>query len=277
MNRTLSNNRTARGAFTLIELLVVVAIIALLMAILMPALARARSQAKSLKCLANLRSIGVAFATNLAENENRYPVQPTTGGRGSQWDAAHPTRNLTNGTWWGILAPNLNWTRVDWSNPNSPNYSDHSASNTIGQCPEFGDRIKGSFIYWANQFVVVDPDSDRISGTWSYPLGWGKGVGLKANLVTRPTDKVLVFEVFTNSSWPITSDGTARGQSPFTQDAATGYSNGARAVHGPNNNYLFCDGHAESIKDAGLPSAPMSLPVQAGATTNPKQCFRIES
>jgi len=66
--------RMGRGAFTLIELLVVCGIIALLAAILLPALGRAREVAKSVACMSNLHSIGLALHTYVAAYGDYYPV-----------------------------------------------------------------------------------------------------------------------------------------------------------------------------------------------------------
>ncbi|MCH8852053.1 MAG: prepilin-type N-terminal cleavage/methylation domain-containing protein [Planctomycetes bacterium] len=74
---SLSNRRirtAGHGAFTLVELLVVIAIIALLISILLPSLARAREQAKSAKCLANLKDMMTASIGYAMEDPSEYLV-----------------------------------------------------------------------------------------------------------------------------------------------------------------------------------------------------------
>ena len=67
-------NARSSVAFTLIELLVVISIIALLIAILLPALGAARSTARAMTCLSNIRQMGIAAFTSAADYRNHVQV-----------------------------------------------------------------------------------------------------------------------------------------------------------------------------------------------------------
>lgn len=65
--------RVVRRGFTLVELLLVISIIAILVSITIPALGSSRETSRRLKCLTNLKGIGVGFAVYINDSKELLP------------------------------------------------------------------------------------------------------------------------------------------------------------------------------------------------------------
>ncbi len=72
------------SAWTLMEMLVAIVIIVILAALVIPALSSALERGKAAKCMANMRSIGVAVAAYASENDGRFP-RGGWGDGGNSW------------------------------------------------------------------------------------------------------------------------------------------------------------------------------------------------
>jgi prepilin-type N-terminal cleavage/methylation domain-containing protein len=152
--RSLGSFRRCRLGFTLIELLVVIAIIAILASMLLPALSKSKEKARSTKCIANLKQIGVAM-TLYGDDNRTFPFGVIIGF--TQWD-------LALGSYAGAPAAGTS----------------AEGRSRIFQCPSAGrPNVGDSLNYSGNPNVFKD-------GNFSSPVGF--------DTILRPTDVVAASD-----------------------------------------------------------------------------------
>jgi prepilin-type processing-associated H-X9-DG protein len=90
------NSKRSRIAFTLVELLVVLGILALLAGLFMPSFSLMLLKAQSVKCSANLRSIGTAASLAATDNNGQYPEINQNAGDSENVQVYPPGSGATN-------------------------------------------------------------------------------------------------------------------------------------------------------------------------------------
>ncbi|MAE64082.1 MAG: hypothetical protein CMJ18_07380 [Phycisphaeraceae bacterium] len=203
----------AVNGFTLIELLVVISIIALLIALLLPAIKRARENARTMQCSANMRSVGVAFYAYAGDYDDALP--PGFGHDRTHADVEGPWGR--DGSWFRVLGPFLQ------RHPEAPQVPDD-----VLDCPST-DHIE--FF----EFAMPRMLSTNVSFA---PDNWTRISDVEAPAVT-----FLFVEFYyalpVADWWGIPqggfSDVTNRRQ--------------FRHIGGLADNYLFVDGHALTLAE----------------------------
>ena len=207
--------------FTLVELLVVVGIIAILAALLLPALSSARTRSKSIKCVGNLKQIGIATFEYCDDYQQWLPFGYVPGGDYGCWDI-----NPSMGAHYVLLAPYVN----------VPVYNCYRLGSTskgvtcenIFMCPAVNVTYPYPYTY-AHYLMPTD------LGATGIQQPDGKTYMGKMTMIKEPSRRLWLVDSYIN-------------EHPCTFNAACilSYPNaGFLGRHNGGANCLFFDGHVD--------------------------------
>ncbi|MBV9464311.1 MAG: prepilin-type N-terminal cleavage/methylation domain-containing protein [Verrucomicrobiae bacterium] len=292
----LKHVRLGRRCFTLIELLTVIGIIAVMVGLLFPAFKVARTTARSSKCVNNLRSWSSAFDAYAADHSGFYPLSWRFDDTDNvnTWNTLmapyiSPVQYIRD-PWEFMFGydPRRNITQCAWYLTNSANTSARIDINQIG-CPEYAKLkhpqplfAKFPYSYNATRFDYPYHLGQRVPVTTGMATNWVVqgdvalrygGIAVVSEYWHRPPTslykkpaRAMVLGCGIASSWNQDNDWNYLTGSG-TQGLPYDYDQWPQGIHGGRDNYLFMDGHVESIaKDdtnlntyayAGVPSSPI--------------------
>lgn len=232
-----------QSAFTLIELLVVIAIIAILAALLLPALSSAKARAQRIRCMGNVRQLGLALEMYVGDT-GYYPYS-SDNNNGLPWFVAldpYFSKNYSI-----AICPNLNGIIA----PENAIYFFNDREN-VGFNPNKNPPYLRGLSYGYNGFGLGAADSAQNLGTGWPVLGLGgipspKAVVLPIKTVVSPSDMIAIADSVT-----LPASGIPAVDMIFTNIYGYIFQINTPVMlsvvrHKGGENLAFADGHAESM------------------------------
>lgn len=236
-----TDNKT-RG-FTLIELLVVISIIALLLSILMPALGKVKEQARTVVCMAHIRTMALIFPMYAEDYNGLLPHYATWPSATKPWhDLINPYagHKVDSGELFGATYNRCPSEREnDWINPHT-----------------YGINYPGVMGYYED---IASPGWTKKGGSKlvSIPSSVFIGGDVKNNY--DGTSVILHPTAHPGNMWVLDTDHDGDGVDDSASGeilmaslglpgGGVGFFNGFSPRHGNKGNFVFADGSTRTVK-----------------------------